>query len=164
MIVGILIYLLIGTATAIADPCTKIVQKLTPTPPALMFSIKGYAQYQQDITGQSQYTAPTHAGIRIDVPLYDPREKWEMKKEYLRALDFARRILANYLKLRYEVEEMKKYLTWQWQRVQEGIEYRKDVWKEEIQLKQKQGQLKALEVLLTSSGITKKELRECYER
>jgi len=129
-----------------------------------MFSLKAFAQYQQDIAGKSQYTAPTHAGIKLEVPLYDARERWEMKKEYIRALDFARRILANYLKLRYEVEEMKKYISWQWQRVEEGIEYRKDIWKEEIKLKQKEGELKALTALLLASGVSKELLDRCYER
>ena len=86
-----------------------------------------------------------------------------MKKEYLRALNFARKLLADYLKLRYEVEEMKKFMMWMWKRVDAGIEYRKEVWKKEIQLKQKEGELKALTALLISAGITKEELNECYK-
>ncbi len=161
--VGILLYLLVTLSFSTPKECIRIVHHLTPQAPAFIFSLKAFAQYQRDIEGKSQYTAPTHAGIRIDIPLYDPREKWQMKKEHIRALDFARRLLAQYLALKYEVEEMKKYLTWQWKRVQAGIEYRKDVWKEEITLKQKQGELKALTALLMSAGIKEKDLRKCYE-
>ena len=152
-----------SSSVALPSACIRIVNHLTPQAPAFMFSVKAFAQYQQDIQGKSRLTAPTHAGIRLEVPLYDARERWEMKKEYIRALDFARRILANYLKLRYEVEEMRKYVSWQWQRVQAGIEYRKDIWKEEVQLKQKEGELKALTALLLASGVSKELLDECYE-
>lgn len=147
----------------VSSPCIKIVQKLTPKAPRLLFSVKAFAQYQEDIAGESRYTAPTHAGISLEVPLYDPREKWQIKERYLRSLNFARRLLADYLSLRYEVEEMKQFLKWMWKRVDAGIEYRRDVWKEEIKLKQKEGELKALTALLLSAGIKQKELDRCYE-
>ena len=152
-----------SSSSTLPVACIRIVNHLTPQAPAFFFSVKAFAQYQEDITGKSTYTAPTHAGIRLEVPLYDARERWQMKKEYIRALDFARRILANYLKLRYEVEEMRKYVKWQWQRVQAGIEYRKDIWKEEIKLKQLEGELKALTSLLVASGVSEELLGECYE-
>ena len=58
---------------------------------------------------------------------------------------------------------MREYLQWQWQRVEEGIEYRKDIWKEEIKLKQIEGELKALTSLLIASGIPQKLLDQCYK-
>ena len=143
--------------------CIKIVQLLTPKAPKVMFRVSAYAKLQKDLEGQSQLEAPTNAGIRIDIPLYDPRERWKVQKEYLRALDFARRLIADYIKLRYEVEEMKKYLAWQWRRVEEGIEYRKDIWREEIRLKQIEGELKALTALLIASGIPQDLLDKCYK-
>ena len=146
----------------LADPCTQIVQKIAPKRPTPI-TIKAYLKAQKDIQGKSTLDSPVNAGIKIEVPLYDPKEKFQLQKEYLQSLNFARKLLADYLSLRYEVEEMKKYIKWQWKRVQAGIEYRKDIWKEQIQLKQKQGQLQALKTLLISAGVKEKELEKCYK-
>ncbi len=72
-------------------------------------------------------------------------------------------MLSEYLSLRHEVEEKRQYIKWMWKRVEAGIEYRRDVWKEEIRLKQREGELKALTALLLSAGISKKLLDACYE-
>jgi len=145
------------------NACIKIVKLLTPKASKIQFRISAYAKLQKDIQGQSQLEAPVNTGIRIDIPIYDTREKLERQKEYLKSLNFARRLIADYIKLRYEVEEMKKYIAWQWQRVEAGIEYRKHIWKEEIKLKQKKGELKALTSLLIASGIPKNLLDKCYK-
>ena len=160
--VGILLYLLAGITLALDNPCVKIINTLAPQPPALAYRINAYLQAQKDITGKSTYTAPTHAGIRLEIPLIDKRETWELKKEYLRALQRAKDLLSEYLSLRQQVEEEGKYYSWQWQRVVAGIEYKKEIWKNYIQHLQKISQLKAVESTLRASGISKKTLDACY--
>jgi len=155
--------ILITLSLTKANPCLQIVKKLAPRPPR-DYRITAYIKAQKDIQGQSQLEAPVNAGIKIEIPLYDARERYELQQKHIKNLDYARRLLADYLALRYEVEEMKKYISWQWQRVKAGIEYRKDIWKEHIKLKQKQGSLHALELLLISAGITKKQINLCYKQ
>lgn len=145
------------------DACVKIVEKLTPKPPALAYSVKAYAQYQKDITGTSNQIAPVHAGIRIDIPILDKREQMELKERYLRNLNEIRILLQEYLALRYEVEEMERFLSWMWLRVDYGIEYRKDVWQLQIALFEKKGRLKALTKIFIASGISEKLLDECFK-
>ena len=167
--VGIILSLLLVVKPAVsgdgevAPSCIKIVKQLAPPIAGPYLRLTAYAQYQKDLNGTTTLTSPTHAGLRLEIPLLDPRERLERQREYVRALDFARRLLADYLKLRYEVEEMKRFVQWQWARVEAGIEYRKDVWKEEVALKQKEGELKALTALLLSAGIPKELLQRCYE-
>ena len=160
--VGILIYLLVGITLTSANPCVKIINTLAPQPPALIYRLNAYIQAQKDITGKSTYTAPTHAGIRLEIPLLDKRETWELKRDYLRALQRAKDLLSEYLSLREQVEEEEKYYSWQWQRVVAGIEYKKEIWKNYIQHLTKVSQLKAVESALLSSGIQKKTLEACY--
>ena len=160
---GITLFLWTTLALATPDPCVQILKILTPKAPKYLLSIKAYIQAQKDITGKSTYRAPTHAGIRLDIPLYDAREKWELKRKYLLALKDAKELLKEYLSVRSKVEEMKKYLSWQWKRVEAGIEYRRDIWQQEIQYKQEKGHLKAITAVLMSAGINKSLLDSCYQ-
>ena len=157
------VFLLLFSFAFSLDECVKIVEKLAPKPPALAYSVKAYAQYQKDITGTSNQIAPVHAGIRVDIPILDKREQMELKERYLRNLNEVRFLLQEYLALRYEVEEMERFLSWMWLRVDYGIEYRRDVWQLQIKLQEKKGRLKALTTLLMSAGITKEDLDQCYK-
>jgi hypothetical protein len=127
------------------SPCVAIITRLAPPPPPVNFSINAYAQTQKDITGTTTYTAPVHVGIRADIPLLDTRELYERQLRHLANLQNAQVMLSQYLALRSEVEELRNFLYWMNLRVDYGIEYKRDVWREEIVLRQKEGSLKALE-------------------
>jgi hypothetical protein len=145
------------------SPCVAIITRLAPTPPPFNISIHAYAQTQKDISGTSYYTAPVHAGVRLDIPLLDTRELYERQLRHIANLQNAQAILSQYLALRSEVEELKGFLNWMKIRVEFGIEYKRDVWQEEIVLKQKEGSLKALESFFFAYGITREELDRCYK-
>jgi hypothetical protein len=145
------------------SPCVAIITRLAPTPPPFHISIHAYAQTQKDIIGTSTYTAPVHAGVRLDIPLLDTRELYERQLRHIANLQNAQAILSQYLALRSEVEELRKFLNWMNLRVEFGIEYKRDVWKEEIVLRQKEAQLKALESFFYAYGITREELDRCYK-
>jgi len=159
----IILFLMLSFAFAFADACIKIIDTLAPKPPALLYSVKAYAQYQRDLEGKTTQTAPTHIGVRIDIPILDKREELELKEKYLTNLREAHSLLKEYLALRYEIEEMEKFLKWQWLRVDAGIEYRKDVWQLQISLFEKKGKLKALTKIFIASGISEKLLDECFK-
>jgi hypothetical protein len=128
------------------SPCVAIITRLSTHAATLSpISIHAYAQTQKDIIGTSTYTAPVHAGVRLDIPLLDTRELYERQLRHIANLQNAQAILSQYLALRSEVEELRKFLNWMNLRVEFGIEYKRDVWKEEIVLRQKEAQLKALE-------------------
>jgi hypothetical protein len=146
------------------SPCVAIITRLAPTPPPFNISIHAYAQTQKDIIGTSTYTAPVHAGVRLDIPLLDTREQYERQLRHLANLQNAQAILSQYLNLRTEVEELRKFLDWMKLRVEVGIEYKKDVWQQEIALKQKEAALKALESFFFAYGITREELDRCYKQ
>ena len=145
------------------SPCVAIITRLAPPPPPLNISIHAYAQTQKDIIGTSTYTAPVHAGVRLDIPLLDTRELYERQLRHLANLQGAQNILSQYLNLRTEVEELRKFLNWMNLRVEYGIEYKKDVWQQEKALKQKEAVLKSLESFFYAYGITREELDKCYK-
>jgi hypothetical protein len=144
------------------SPCITIITRLAPKPPPFNLSIIAYSQTQKDITGTSYYTAPVHVGIRADIPLLDTRELYERQLRHLSNLQNAQALLSQYLSLRAETEELSNFLSWMNARVELGIEYKRDVWREEIILKQKLATLKAIESFFHTFGITKKELDECF--
>jgi len=146
------------------SPCVAIITRLAPTPPPFNISIHAYAQTQKDIIGTSTYTAPVHVGIRADIPLLDTRELYERQLRHIANLQNAQAILSQYLSLRTEVEELRNFLYWMNLRVEFGIEYKKDVWQQEIVLKQKEAVLKALESFFYAYGITREELDRCYKQ
>jgi hypothetical protein len=146
------------------SPCVAIITRLAPTPPPFNISIHAYAQTQKDISGTSLYTAPVHVGIRADIPLLDTRELYERQLRHITALQNAQVILSQYLNLRTEVEELRSFLNWMNLRVEFGIEYKKDVWRQEIELRQKEALLKALESFFFAYGITREELDRCYKQ
>jgi len=145
------------------SPCVAIITRLAPPPPPFNISIHAYAQTQKDIIGTSTYTAPVHVGIRADIPLLDTRELYERQLRHISNLQNAQAILSQYLNLRTEIEELRKFLNWMNLRVEFGIEYKKDVWQQEIVLKQKEAVLKALESFFYAYGITREELERCYK-
>jgi hypothetical protein len=103
-------------------------------------------------------------GIRADIPLLDTRELYERKLRHLASLQNAQNLLSQYLALRTEVEELRKFLNWMKLRVEYGIEYKKDVWQQEIGLRQREAALKALESFFFAYGITREELDRCYKQ
>jgi hypothetical protein len=146
------------------SPCVAIITRLAPTPPPFNISIHAYAQTQKDIIGTTIHTAPVHAGVRLDIPLLDTRELYERQLRHLANLQNAQAVLSNYLALRTEVEELRKFLNWMNLRVEYGIEYKKDVWQQEIGLRQKEALLKALESFFFAYRITREELDRCYKQ
>ncbi len=78
------------------SPCVAIITRLSPPPPPFHISIHAYAQTQKDIIGTSTYTAPVHAGVRLDIPLLDTRELYERQLRHLASLQNAQAILSNY--------------------------------------------------------------------
>lgn len=146
------------------SPCVAIITRLAPTPPPFNISIHAYTQTQKDIIGTTTYTAPVHMGIRADIPLLDTRELYERKLRHLASLQNAQNLLSQYLALRTEVEELRKFLNWMKLRVEYGIEYKKDVWQQEIGLRQREAALKALESFFFAYGITREELDRCYKQ
>ena len=145
--------------------CTQIIKKLIPKYPLFQPRLKAFATTRRDYRiGSSSYVTdtPVNCGIRLEIPLIDPREKFRERKELLTASSNARRLLEDYLETRTEVNFLFHYLTWQWQRVDVGIEYRKDVWEKEIELKKKQARLKSIIAQFQALGIKRELLNQCY--
>jgi len=145
--------------------CIKIIRKLIPKYPLHPVKLKAFATARRDIaTGSSIYaTEPRiNCGIRLEIPLIDRREKFRERKELLTASRNARNLLDDYLETRTEVNFLFHYLTWQWQRVDIGIEYRKDIWEKEIEFKKKQARLKSIIAQFQALGIDRELLNQCY--
>jgi hypothetical protein len=145
--------------------CIKILNKLAAKERIGILDrmeAKAYMQLQKDFSGESLYTSPVHAGIRINYRLLDKRERLERQKEYIKSLNYASNTLSKYLMLRKEIEEKEKFLKWQWERVEYGIEYKRDIWEEQIKLEIKKAQLKAMHNYFIAIGISKKLLDKCY--
>jgi len=147
------------------DSCTKIIKILAPKYPAHPLKVKAYATARRDIEKGSSLiaTEPRVAcGIRLEIPLIDTRERFERKKELLSAVKSAENLLDDYLETRTEVNYLNHYLAWQWKRVDVGIEYRKDIWQQEIDLKKKQAKLKSLIAQFKALGVPEELLDKCY--
>jgi hypothetical protein len=142
--------------------CISILNRLAPKPPPFNLSIYAYTQTQKDIIGTSYYTSPVHLELRADIPILDTRELYERQLRHLSNLQNAQNLLSQYLSLRTETEELSNFLAWMNARVELGIEYKRDVWQQEIVLRQKEALLKSLESFFHAYGITKKELDECF--
>jgi hypothetical protein len=99
-----------------------------------------------------------------DGRLLDARERFEFSARYIEAYNKVSNLLTEYLQLRQEVEEKGGYFGWQWKRVDAGIEYKREIWKEQIRdYLPTKTKMKALEKQLTSLGVTQKELDLCYK-
>lgn len=121
------------------DPCQEIVLKTVKPPPAIhILNEKG------------------------DYAILDNKEKYELTKQYREEILKITDLLGKYIQLRKESEEIEAFLNWQWQRVRAGIEYKKDIWKEQIELNQRRAQLQNIETQLLLLGINKKDLEKCY--
>ena len=143
--------------------CVKIIKKLIPKYPILPLSVKATATVRKDFADSSNYIyEPPSCGVKIEIPIIDTREKFRERRELLSASNTARKLLENYLEIRTEVNYLYHYLTWLWQRVDVGMEYRKDVWEKEIELRKKQAELKSLTAQFLSLGIKREELDRCY--
>ena len=165
----IFLYLLLMAAMASGEEnktCLYILKKLSPQQPVNILSqtkANLYITLQKDIVGESKLSSPVHAGIKINIPLLDPKEKYQLLKERLRNIQYAYRTINQYLTLKAKVEEEEKYIKWQWERVKAGIEYKKDIWEKQIKYKQDLAQLKAIEIYFTALGISKNTLENCYK-
>lgn len=123
-----------------ADPCQDLINRLVQPPPAIAI-------------------LETRQGYR----LIDPKERYEIIKTYRQDLKQISELLGKYISLRKQTEEINSYLSWQWQRVNAGVEYKKDIWKEEIRENQTRAELKNIERQLLLLGATPKELDLCYK-
>jgi len=145
--------------------CSLIIKKLIPKYPLHDARLKAFATARKDVKKGSSLLATEpriYFGVKLEVPLIDRREKFREKRELLRASDTATKLLDDYLKTRTEVDFLYHFLTWLWQRVDVGMEYRKDVWQKEIELKKKQAHLKALIAQFRALGISRELLNKCY--
>ncbi|MEM2947140.1 MAG: hypothetical protein QXN96_02745 [Candidatus Bathyarchaeia archaeon] len=122
-----------------ADPCQDIINRLVKPPPAIAI-------------------LDTRQGYR----LIDPKERYEIISKYQQDIKQISELLGKYIALRKQTEEINAYLNWQWQRVSAGMEYKKDIWKEQIRENQTRAELKNVERQLLLLGATPKELDLCY--
>ncbi len=128
------------TTQAQTNYCQQIVIKISKPPPAIRI-----------LNEQGDYA------------LLDPKEKAQLQKEYIDTIQKITDIIGQYIQLRKQTEEIKEYLRWQWKRVEAGIEYKKDIWKQQIELNKITTQLKNIEKQLQIYGITKQEIEQCYK-
>lgn len=84
-------------------------------------------------------------------------------RDYREAVLKLSNILGQYIQLRRQAEEIGVYLSWQWQRVSAGIEYKKDIWKQQIDLNKQVSELRNIETQLILLGITPTDLDLCYQ-
>lgn len=126
-----------ATAT---DPCQMIVIKAVKPPPAVKIL--------------------NEIG---DHTLLDPKEKFELTRQYREAILKLTDLLGKYIELRQKAEKTRPYLSWQWERVKAGIEYKKDIWEKEIkELLPAQAELRNIERQLLMLGISQADLDACY--
>jgi len=123
-----------------ADPCQDLINRLVKPPPAIAI-------------------LDTPRGYHI----LDPKERYETVKTYRQDLRQISELLGKYISLRKQTEEINAYLGWQWERVKAGVEYKKDIWKEQIRENQTRAELKNIERQLILIGATPKELDLCYK-
>ncbi|MEM0370866.1 MAG: hypothetical protein QXE80_09250 [Pyrobaculum sp.] len=135
-----LILTLTLTLPSQADPCQDLINRLVKPPPAIAI-------------------LDTPRGYR----LLDPKERYEILKTYRQDIRQISELLGKYISLRKQTEEINAYLSWQWQRVNAGVEYKKDIWKEQIRENQTRAELKNIERQLLLLGATPKELDLCYK-
>jgi len=165
-IVLLILMLVFGARASEQNSCLYILNKLTPKQSINILkntTANAYITLQKDIIGQTTLTSPVHAGIKINIPLLDKKEQLQVLKENLRNIQYAYKIVSQYLTLKTKIEEQQKYINWQWQRVKAGIEYKKDIWQKQIKYKEDLAKLKALEIFFKAIGISKQTLENCYK-
>ncbi len=123
-----------------ADPCQDLINRLVQPPPAIAI-------------------IDTRQGYR----LIDPKERYETLKTYRQDIKQITELLGKYISLRKQTEEINSYLSWQWERVKAGVEYKKDIWKEQIRENQTRAELKNIERQLLLLGATPQDLDLCYK-
>lgn len=92
----------------------------------------------------------------------DNKEALDFQKRNIDIVDRVSKYLEDYITTRRELENKSQYINWQWQRVEAGIEYKKDIWKEDIGVKKLSAKLRAIILRLQSLGVSQKELDACY--
>jgi len=122
--------------------CFELIQKLTNPPPAIQIIQKNG---------------------KLNYELIDPRERQTLITNYRKETEKIYELLTEYITKRKELEEIERYLSWQWKRVEIGIEYRKDIWKEQIQHNKERQKLKSIELQLLLYGATQEDLERCYQ-
>ena len=96
--------------------------------------------------------------------LLDARERFELSARYVEVYNKVSNLLSDYLQLKMEIEEKGGYFNWQWKRVDAGIEYKREIWKEQIkEYLPVKAKMNAIEKQLSALGITQKELDLCYK-
>jgi len=149
--------------------CYLILQKLAGPQKTFDGKLYLFASAQKteyfDTAGDLIIENPTSVsvGVKFELPLIDQKEELERLKDYQQRLSTARELLSNYLTLRREIEAWEKYLLWRKKRVCAGVEYLKDLWRDNIDIEIKKEELKALEVELCALGIPKEWLNSCYK-
>ncbi len=126
--------------TTQADPCQDLINRLVKPPPAVAI-------------------IDTQRGYR----LIDPKERYEILKTYRQDIRQITELLGKYISLRKQTEEINAYLGWEWERVKVGVEYKKDIWREQIKENQTRAELKNVERQLLLLGATPKDLDLCYK-
>lgn len=95
----------------------------------------------------------------------DAREKHELAMKYNEALTKVAKLVGDYIQIRKELDEKGAYYHWQWKRVEEGIEYKREVWRDYIKdYSVLRAHLRNIERQLTSLGISQQELDLCYKQ
>ncbi|MEN2985495.1 MAG: hypothetical protein ABDH16_02375 [Thermodesulfovibrionaceae bacterium] len=121
--------------------------------------------FAQDVCGDLVIKVVKPVPAMVDGKLLDAKEKFEYATKYIDTVSKVTKLLGEYLQLRKEIDEKGAYYGWQWKRVEAGVEYKRDIWKEYIKdytvLK---AQFKNIERQLISLGITQQELDLCYKQ
>jgi hypothetical protein len=134
------IFIFIYYNYALADPCQDIVFKIVKPPPAVKLLLEGRNTYY-----------------------VDAKERQELLSQFRRDSQQVVELISKYIETRRRVEEIKKYLSWQWGRVEVGVEYKKDIWRQQIELTAHEQELKGIERQLLLLGATKRDLEACYK-
>lgn len=131
---------LLSPLIAFADPCNDIVHKVIKPPPAvrMLDSPQSYA-------------------------LIDAKERYELMKAYRQDIQKLSELLGKYIQLRKYTEETNAFLGWKWKRVEVGIEYKKDVWKEQIEQRKITTELLNIQRQLLMLGVSPADLEACYK-
>ena len=136
----LLLFLLLSFSFSLGNECQELITKVIKPPPAIR------------ILNQQG-----------DFQLLDPKETYELQRQYIQEILRLTDLLGRYIQLRRESEEIAEYLQWQWRRVEAGIEYKKDIWRQQIDLNRNITELKNIELQLFLLGVSPYDLDRCYK-
>lgn len=121
--------------------------------------------FAQDVCSDIVVKVVKPVPAMVDGKLLDAKEKFEYATKYVDAVTKITKLLGEYLQLRKDIDEKGTYYSWQWKRVEAGIEYKREIWKDYIKdYSVLKAQLKNIERQLTSLGISQQELDLCYKQ